>query len=386
MASSMSQFMIGLSRSASTRTQVSRNPGVTEPRCHGTRCVDKKVTMNNRKPEDHANPSTQNAHSTRFEESVHLTAQQVEQAAHLSRGWRDGPLAHLARLSIPEPSAEHGFRFAANGRLIGNLLLARVYCDSLAGVSGNDTEEDPVVAHLVTSGRLVYTSRGVSHTAAPGRLLIRDARTTWTFTCAPATRAYAVTMPRPWVLSHMRSSKALATPYVSDVTAPEVRLLVNFLETIEKSSGDLDHSVAAQEITKDVCASLLSGILANRRTTAAPDHSDVTVKAAKAVIEKNLSRQDLSPAMISRLVGVSLRTLHRSFSESDDSVMTFIRRRRLQEAHDELLRQGATANVSEIAARWRFADASHFIRHFKSLYGATPTAYLRSSPTAGEEH
>ncbi|MFF4211481.1 hypothetical protein ACFYZE_19410 [Streptomyces sp. NPDC001796] len=36
------------------------------------------------------------------------------------------------------------------------------------------------------------------------------------------------------------------------------------------------------------------------------------------------------------------------------------------------------AKVSEIAARRHFSDASHFIRNFKSTYGATPAAYLRA--------
>ncbi|MGW1542003.1 helix-turn-helix domain-containing protein [Streptomyces sp. NPDC002309] len=41
-----------------------------------------------------------------------------------------------------------------------------------------------------------------------------------------------------------------------------------------------------------------------------------------------------------------------------------------------------TARVTEIAARWQFADASHFIRQFKACYGATPVAYVRSHANA----
>ncbi|AWW35891.1 helix-turn-helix domain-containing protein [Streptomyces cadmiisoli] len=105
------------------------------------------------------------------------------------------------------------------------------------------------------------------------------------------------------------------------------------------------------------------------------------VRAAKDAIETNLDKRDLSPAMVARLLGVSLRTLHRSFAASDDSIMSFARRRRLEEAHDDLIRSGATTGISEIAARWHFSDASHFIRHFKSVYGTTPAAYLRNHST-----
>ncbi|MFS8201684.1 helix-turn-helix transcriptional regulator [Streptomyces sp. CWNU-52B] len=117
--------------------------------------------------------------------------------------------------------------------------------------------------------------------------------------------------------------------------------------------------------------------------------SDVTsamARAAMSVIESRLDRNDLSPAMVAQVLGVPLRTLHRSFAAADDSIMAFARRRRLQEAHDELVRSGNPAAVSEVAARWHFSDASHFIRHFKSCYGVTPAAYLRNRRAAAAEN
>ncbi|MGV9557302.1 helix-turn-helix domain-containing protein [Streptomyces sp. NPDC003522] len=336
--------------------------------------------------EDVAKFPVKGGRATHFKSAIHLTARQIRESQRISQEWKGGPLAHLARLTIPQPSVDRGFKFSANGRLFGDLFFARVYCDSLAGISGNDADQDPIVAHLVTSGRLIYTRNGVSHTAVPGQILIRDARTTWDFTCAPATRAHAVTIPRQLVLSRMGSPKSLGKAYVSDVTTPEVRFLQNFLEALEKSSGDLDRSVAAQEIARDACATLFSGLLSDRLSSGMQDHSNATMHAARNVIEKNLDKKDLSPVMVSRLIGVSLRTLHRSFSGSNDSVMSFIRRRRLERAHDELLQRGANANVSEIAAHWQFADASHFIRYFKSFYGTTPAAYLRNFGAAGKEY
>lgn len=63
--------------------------------------------------------------------------------------------------------------------------------------------------------------------------------------------------------------------------------------------------------------------------------------------------------------------------------MACVRRRRLQKAHDELMDPDATAGIAEIAARWRFSDTSHFIRNFKSGYGATPAAYVRDRRAVG---
>ncbi|MFF9376430.1 helix-turn-helix transcriptional regulator [Streptomyces griseoluteus] len=165
---------------------------------------------------------------------------------------------------------------------------------------------------------------------------------------------------------------------MSDITAPEVRFLMNFLEAIERSSDDLGGSALAQKMALDAGAVLFSRMLSGRSGAEMWDHQNAVLVAAKNAIERNLDRHDLSPTLVAQMVGVSPRTLHRSFSESDESLMAFVRRRRLEKAHSELVKLGRQSSVSEIAARWHFADASHFIRNFRSLYGTTPAAYLRS--------
>ncbi|MFI6022820.1 helix-turn-helix domain-containing protein [Streptomyces sp. NPDC051287] len=102
------------------------------------------------------------------------------------------------------------------------------------------------------------------------------------------------------------------------------------------------------------------------------------LRAARSAIEANLDRPDLSPALIARVLGVSLRTLHRCFSGSGDSVMSFARHRRLHRAHDDLLGSSHARRISEVAARWQFSDASHFIRHFKAAFGSTPTLHIEA--------
>lgn len=58
-----------------------------------------------------------------------------------------------------------------------------------------------------------------------------------------------------------------------------------------------------------------------------------------------------------------------------DTVARHIRDRRLEEARSALRSPASRPSVAEVAARWQFADSSHFIRAFKSKYGRTPAAY-----------
>ncbi|MER6066529.1 helix-turn-helix transcriptional regulator [Streptomyces sp. NPDC001792] len=342
--------------------------------------------MINRNLADTADTSSGRGRTTDFRTAINLTARQIEHTDRVFQEWEGGPFSHLTRLTIPHPSTYHGFKFSASGHLFGRLLSVKVYCDSLAGISGNDQDEDPVVADLVTAGKIVFRGKKATHTVTPGRICIRDTKASWEFSCAPATRVRVVRIPRHLVFSHTASPRVLNQAHIADITDPEVRFLVNFLEAIEKSSSDLNTSVSAQNIAVEACAALFSGMLSDRPDPEIQDYPNATVRAAKNVIEKNLDRHDLSPAVVAQMVGVSLRTLHRSFSESNDSIMAFTRRQRLQRAHSELIRLGSTAKVSEIAARWQFADASHFIRHFKSVYGTTPAAYLRNLGKTGGKY
>lgn len=76
---------------------------------------------------------------------------------------------------------------------------------------------------------------------------------------------------------------------------------------------------------------------------------------------------------------MSVRTLHRAFAAAGEPVAAYVRRRRLERARLELAAPSGRPDVSEVAARWHFADSSHFTRAFKNQYGETPTQFARSS-------
>ncbi|MER7184432.1 helix-turn-helix domain-containing protein [Streptomyces hyaluromycini] len=68
---------------------------------------------------------------------------------------------------------------------------------------------------------------------------------------------------------------------------------------------------------------------------------------------------------------VSVRTLHRAFADGE-SVMAYVRRRRLESARRELDHPGGTYTVADVASRWQFADPSHFRRAYRNTYGQPP--------------
>lgn len=98
--------------------------------------------------------------------------------------------------------------------------------------------------------------------------------------------------------------------------------------------------------------------------------------AAMRMAEERLREEDLSPTVIAQELNVSVRTLHRSFTGTGESIMGYVRRRRLEQAREALLSGHGEVSVSEVAQRWHFADSSHFIRAFRVHFGLTPARVL----------
>ncbi|MEU9063627.1 helix-turn-helix transcriptional regulator [Streptomyces sp. NPDC048430] len=78
-------------------------------------------------------------------------------------------------------------------------------------------------------------------------------------------------------------------------------------------------------------------------------------------------------------MNVSPRTLQRAFAREGRALSNYIRRRRLEEACRELVAPHRRMTVTEIAARWQFADSGHFARAFRKYYGRTPTDYAATA-------
>jgi len=91
-------------------------------------------------------------------------------------------------------------------------------------------------------------------------------------------------------------------------------------------------------------------------------------------------KEELSPEMIAREAGVSVRSLYRLFQDRDKSLNTYIRDRRLKRCAEQL-KSGdhRHENLTHIAHRWGFKDSAHFSRAFKTSFGMSPREYRRLS-------
>ena len=96
-------------------------------------------------------------------------------------------------------------------------------------------------------------------------------------------------------------------------------------------------------------------------------------------IDFHISDPTLGPDAIASYCGISVRHLHRVFSETDITVTQWVRRLRLEKCAKDLKNyEFRNLSITEIALRWGFNDSSYFSRVFKIVSGMTPKQYRSS--------
>lgn len=90
-------------------------------------------------------------------------------------------------------------------------------------------------------------------------------------------------------------------------------------------------------------------------------------------LRSHLADNDLSPGRVAAAHNISVRHLYTVLSRSGVTFGDWIRTQRLEACRRELSHsQARTRTIASIARQWGFADAAHFSRVFREVYGITP--------------
>jgi AraC-like DNA-binding protein len=119
-----------------------------------------------------------------------------------------------------------------------------------------------------------------------------------------------------------------------------------------------------------------------------PGADRVLLRRIRTFVRWNLSDPGLTPQVVARHHGISVRYLHRLFEAEDTTFCQWIRELRLQECRKELAAQApGSVSLGQVARRWGFAGPSQFSKAFRTAFGLSPTDWLlqsRASRRAGE--
>ncbi|MET9878593.1 helix-turn-helix domain-containing protein [Actinacidiphila glaucinigra] len=268
------------------------------------------------------------------------------------------------------PGSSGDFRIRVRAVKAGNSVIADVRSESLVGTNEALTTDSDgqVLMHVVRRNVWRFARRRDSELAVPANHFMLQRSGPPTSEIAKDTAATVLILP-PSDLGPQIKDRLV----IGSAASAEMRLLLAHVHLLGESVGQL--SPSGVQVADQALVVLVQGVL-NRQTDAAePLLSPTLAQAAKLLADSRLAEPDLSPSMLARELHVSVRTLHRAFASEEQTAAQYIRQRRLERARLDLLASAGRPNITEIAAHWCFADASHFTRAFKSQYGQTPTEF-----------
>lgn len=273
-------------------------------------------------------------------------------------------------LTLPR-QGEGDYRVRICAQQLLDIPVEDQYSDAIAGATGGPDGHhgDLIVTHIMLSGEWRFTSRNQRLRAGAGTLCVRRNEEPWDMEAARGTRAVAVGLPASAIRF---PSNTLAV--TAEQTSPAARLLLAQLRLFAEVADELRPAPATA--ARNATLELFQGLV-NDQVMDDADFTPALLEAATGYIEDRLLNDpDLNARAIAEALHVSVRTLYRVFAqESTSSVMAYVRARRLERASAELVSTRLT--VSEVAARWHFADGSHFVKAYKKHFGETPTAARR---------
>lgn len=279
----------------------------------------------------------------------------------------------LAGLDIAGSST---FRINVQSVQVHDVVISDVYSASYVGRTAADRDAGgQVLLHLMRQGSWRFAradGRGPDITVPAGSFIVRDDRPPSVFDVEEGARAQVLILPAPVLLPLLRGRQVVGAAH-----SAEARILTAHASLISETVGDL--APAGVQGARDALLELVKGAVKREFDDAEPRLAPALARAAMEIADARLTDPELSPASLARQLNVSVRTLHRAFAAAGEPAAAYIRRRRLERARLELASPRRQPGVAELAARWQFADGSHFVRAFKGQYGQTPAEYARAA-------
>lgn len=159
------------------------------------------------------------------------------------------------------------------------------------------------------------------------------------------------------------------------------RIVAEFCAALASESANLEPQIRAK-LGEQFMDMLAVAIIAEpgRQRPVEECVKRVRLRSVKSYIDAHLGDPNLSLRKIASENGISLRSLHHLFRQTDMSAFEWLRTRRLQRCYDLLSSpQHPPLSITEIAYSMGFSSSSHFSNLFRSHFRLRPSDVLGSS-------
>jgi AraC family transcriptional regulator, positive regulator of tynA and feaB len=222
---------------------------------------------------------------------------------------------------------------------------------------------------FVVAGRSTLSHNGQTiHLAEGDVALIDKARPASHVFDSTGVRCLCIPFPRPLLISHL-GFEPRGGSYRRAAT-PAARLLYEFVLNSVKEN---DPQLSPADVHMQHAISSLVGALFVPDSWCGSRPTDKLFVRIQEIIRDRLADPNLGPQELATDAGVSLRYVHKLFTERGFSCLEFIYSRRLDHAAQLLNhRPGKAQPLSDIARVCGFRDYTHFARKFRHRFGCSP--------------
>jgi AraC-like DNA-binding protein len=157
---------------------------------------------------------------------------------------------------------------------------------------------------------------------------------------------------------------------------PAGRLLFELIQSASEAPSS--ESLSGDSYMRLVVYDLVGALFAPSDHFGGSRHADKLFARVRGVIEKGFAGPDFGPPEVAARTGISLRYLHKLFTQHGSTCAELIYSLRLDHAARLLGRRESLRNaqpLSEIAYACGFRDYTHFARKFRRRFGYPPGAH-----------
>ena len=160
------------------------------------------------------------------------------------------------------------------------------------------------------------------------------------------------------------------------------KLLAEYLEILAKYTTDQKNKPYTKSVVPLIMAniSMLVFALSELEEKEPNTLKEAQLDLAKQYMLVHISNSRVSPTLVANELDISVRYLHWLFKQTNETVIQFLTRKRIELAQLLLVSSSkSTFNVTEIAFMCGFNDSTHFSRRFKQQVGISPSQFRKNN-------
>jgi len=303
--------------------------------------------------------------------------------------WRHAVGEVFAPLDI-RPCQRGDFLASMECHRSGRLALARIEADPATVQRQDITAQHSTMPrqyflHMLLQGCLSVHQHHQHSVLMPGDMALCDASQPYTLENRQPCTLLVMLIDGRDMARHLSDPERLTGLHLPGSNGLCATASAMLPQLYQHAARALDHALGSR--LQDGFLDILSAACSSLVGTHAPDTTLGHLRRVQIrhYIEAHLRESQLGPKAIARAFNISTRYLHMLFAAQNETVRSYILRRRLEQcAHQLCDAQWARRAITEIAFSWGFNNAAHFTHAFTSRYAMCPRRYRRLHGHFGE--